>query len=63
MRRASPVSFIPVRRPEDLASLIRDRREAMGLSQQALADRLGVSRKWVNEIERGHQRLVWSSVL
>jgi transcriptional regulator with XRE-family HTH domain len=41
-----------IRRAEDIASLIRTAREAAKLSQQALADRLGVSRKWVNEIEQ-----------
>lgn len=45
---------LPVRRAEDIAGLIRSRREALGLSQQALADRLTVSRKWVNEIEKGN---------
>jgi HTH-type transcriptional regulator/antitoxin HipB len=37
-----------------MAALIRSRREDLGLSQQALADRLCVSRKWVNEFEQGH---------
>lgn len=43
-----------LRRADDIANLIRARRESLGLSQQALADRLGVSRKWVNEIEQGN---------
>jgi HTH-type transcriptional regulator / antitoxin HipB len=46
--------FIRLRRADDVAALIKMRREALGLSQQALADRLTVSRKWVNEIERGN---------
>ncbi|MBA4130671.1 MAG: transcriptional regulator [Hyphomicrobium sp.] len=46
---------IYLRRPEDIAGLIRSRREALGLSQQALAERLSVSRKWVNEVEQGNQ--------
>lgn len=45
---------IHVRRAGDIAGLIKARREVLGLSQQALADRLTVSRKWVNEIEQGH---------
>lgn len=45
---------LPVRRAEDIAGLIKSRREALGLSQQTLADRLTVSRKWVNEIEQGN---------
>lgn len=45
---------VQLRRADDIASLIKARREALGLSQQALADRLTVSRKWVNEIEQGN---------
>jgi len=45
---------IHLRRADDIAGLIRSRREALGLSQQALAKRLTVSRKWVNEIEQGN---------
>lgn len=45
---------VQLRRADDIAGLIRARREALGLSQQALADRLTVSRKWVNEIEQGN---------
>ncbi|MEL7049114.1 MAG: helix-turn-helix domain-containing protein [Pseudomonadota bacterium] len=43
-----------IRRAEDIAGLIKSRRKAIGLSQQALADILTVSRKWVNEIEKGN---------
>jgi HTH-type transcriptional regulator / antitoxin HipB len=43
-----------LKRGEDIAALIKTRREALGLSQQALAERLNVSRKWVNEIEQGN---------
>lgn len=42
-----------VRTPKELGLLLRDRRRGMELSQQALADRLGVSRSWVVEVERG----------
>jgi y4mF family transcriptional regulator len=45
---------VQLRRADDIAGLIKARREALGLSQQALADRLTVSRKWVNEIEQGN---------
>jgi y4mF family transcriptional regulator len=43
-----------VRTLHDLASLIRGRRLAMGLSQNALARAAGVSRKWVYEFEAGN---------
>ena len=52
-----------IRRPEDIASLIRNAREAAKLSQQALAARLGVSRKWVNEIEQASSNAKISLVL
>ena len=54
---------IHVRRADDIAGLIKARREALGLSQQALADRLTVSRKWVNEIERGNSNAKLGLVL
>lgn len=54
----TPIGYISghlhLRRAEDIAALIKSRREAQGLSQRALADRLAVSRKWVNEIEQGN---------
>jgi y4mF family transcriptional regulator len=59
------IAPIPVhlRRADDIASLIKARREALGLSQQALADRLTVSRKWVNEIEQGNSNAKLGIVL
>lgn len=56
-RAISPMGYknaMHLRRADDIANLIRARRESLGLSQQALAERLGVSRKWVNEIEQGN---------
>jgi transcriptional regulator with XRE-family HTH domain len=42
----------PVQKPHaSLGSLVRTKREAMGLSQQALADQAGVSRESVNRLE------------
>ena len=54
---------VHVRRADDIAGLIKARREALGLSQQALADRLTVSRKWVNEIEQGNSNAKLGLVL
>ncbi len=54
---------IHLRRADDIAGLIKARREALGLSQQALADRLTVSRKWVNEIEQGNSNAKLGLVL
>ena len=37
----------------DFGALIKDRRRALQLKQEDLAERIGVSRLWVNQIERG----------
>ncbi len=47
---------VPIRTPDDLALAVRERRRDLGLSQQQLADRLGVSRQWVVALEAGHPR-------
>jgi transcriptional regulator with XRE-family HTH domain len=38
---------------QEAGSLIRKQRKANGITQQQLADQLGVSRLWVNKIESG----------
>lgn len=45
-----------VRTPRDLGLIIRARRRALGLEQQTLADRVGVSRQWVVGVEKGKPR-------
>jgi HTH-type transcriptional regulator / antitoxin HipB len=45
-----------LRTPRDVGLVIRARRRALGLEQQALADRVGVSRQWVVGVEKGKQR-------
>jgi HTH-type transcriptional regulator/antitoxin HipB len=42
-----------VRAAKDLGALIRDRRNELGLTQQDLADKTGVSRVWVVALEKG----------
>ncbi len=37
----------------DIAAIVRGRRRDLGLSQSALAEMVGVSRKWVSEFEGG----------
>lgn len=44
---------ILLRTPADLGALIRGRRRALGLDQAELAARVGVSRLWVSQVERG----------
>lgn len=45
-----------VRTPRDLGLLIRERRKKLGLDQAELAKRVGVSRLWVIEFEKGKPR-------
>lgn len=52
-----------IRTPVDLGALIRDRRIALGLDQKALADKVGVSRQWIVEIEKGKPRAEIALVL
>ena len=52
-----------VRTPADLGAVIRDRRKQLKLDQATLAKRIGASRQWVIEIERGHPRAELGLVL
>lgn len=45
-----------VRTPQDIGLTIRDRRIERGLDQAELAQRMGVSRQWLVEIEKGKPR-------
>jgi HTH-type transcriptional regulator / antitoxin HipB len=44
---------ITLRTPADIGALIKDRRRALGLDQAELAERIGVGRLWVNQVEGG----------
>jgi HTH-type transcriptional regulator / antitoxin HipB len=48
-----PDAWATVRTPEDLGRFLARVREDRGLTQQALADELGVSRRYISEIENG----------
>lgn len=39
--------------PADLGRLVRHTREAHGLSQRELAERIGVTQRWLSELESG----------
>jgi HTH-type transcriptional regulator / antitoxin HipB len=52
-----------VRTPADIGAVIRDRRKQLKLDQASFAKRIGVSRQWVIEIERGHARAELALVL
>lgn len=45
-----------VRTPNELGLRIRERRLESGLDQAALAAKVGVSRQWIVEIEKGKPR-------
>jgi len=51
------------RNPHDVGLLIRDQRLKLGLDQRELAERVGVSRQWVVEIEKGKPRAEMGLVL
>ena len=52
-----------VRAPSDLGQAIRQRRKQLGLDQRSLAQRVGVSRQWIVEIEKGKPRAELGLVL
>lgn len=45
-----------IRTPADLGALIRDRRTKLHLDQKSLAAKVGVSRQWIVEAEKGKPR-------
>lgn len=47
------LSTMLIRRPSELGAIIAAARRARSLTQGALAQRLGVSRVWLGQIERG----------
>ena len=44
---------LPLRTPADIGALIRARRRELGYNQTMLAEMAGVSRLWINQLERG----------
>jgi HTH-type transcriptional regulator / antitoxin HipB len=52
-----------IRTPAELGAVLRDRRKQLKLDQAALAKRIGVSRQWIIEAERGHARAELGLVL
>jgi HTH-type transcriptional regulator/antitoxin HipB len=52
-----------VRTPSDLGAAIREQRRRLNVSQQKLADDVGVSRQWLVEVEQGKPRAELGLVL
>jgi HTH-type transcriptional regulator/antitoxin HipB len=52
-----------LRTPIDIGSAIRDRRRRLGLGQDELAARVGVSRKWIIDVEKGKPRVALGLLL
>lgn len=52
-----------LRTAADIGAAIRHRRRTLGLDQATLAKRVGVSRQWVVEMERGKPRAALRLVL
>jgi HTH-type transcriptional regulator/antitoxin HipB len=42
-----------LKNPTEIGALIRARRQALGMDQAELAEKVGVSRLWINQVERG----------
>lgn len=53
----------PIVTARDLGAAVRERRRALGLSQQQLAERVGVSRQWIVGLEAGRARAELGLVL
>ena len=45
-----------IRTTVDLGAVIRDRRTKLGFYQKSLAAKVGVSRQWIVEVEKGKPR-------
>ena len=52
-----------IRSPSELGALIRARRRQLGLDQSGLAEKVGVSRQWIIEIEKGKPRAAIGLIL
>ncbi len=59
----SPNDDMRLRTSKDVGALIRQRRHELNLSQLELAERVGVSRQWVVDVERGKPRAELGLVL
>lgn len=54
---------IQIQKPADLARMIKTQRQSQGLTQQDVADAVGITRQSLARIERGHGRASFDTVL
>lgn len=47
-----------LRTPQDLGRAVRHARTSAGMSQRELASRLGVSQRWLTELETGKPKIL-----
>jgi len=52
-----------LRTSKDVGAIVRQRRRDLHLDQRTLAERVGVSRQWISECERGKPRAELALVL
>jgi HTH-type transcriptional regulator / antitoxin HipB len=52
-KKAIAYMYLQARTVGEIGAAIRSRRRELGWDQATLADRIGVSRLWVNQIEKG----------
>ena len=52
-----------LRTPKDVGAIVRQRRRELHLDQRALAARVGVSRQWIIDCEKGKPRVEIGLVL
>lgn len=45
-----------IQTPHEIGLLVREQRRALGITQQALAERIGATREWVRRLESGKPR-------
>ena len=52
-----------IQKPSDLARIVKTQRQAQGLSQQAIADTVGITRQSLARIERGNGGASFDTVI
>lgn len=52
-----------LRTPKDVGAIVRQRRRELGIAQRTLAERVGASRQWIIDCEKGKPRAELGLVL